>query len=226
MPLSVTLSQYSAILPIVVFLLLLKKIKDWHLWVIFFYCVLSFSNDTILIYRDNRGLRIREFLYSFTIIEYLIFAAYLVSILTNKLVKKILLILSTLFTIFCLYIIIGESLKKFDSVQSSISAIILISFCIIYYFEQINQPQFTFIYSSYHFWIITAALFYLCSTLFLFTFAIRLPQQELDYYWIINHISSILKNILFSVAVLIYVRTPKTPKIQKPNEYDYQPYLN
>ncbi len=226
MPLSTILAQYSALLPIIVFFLYFKKIKDWHLWVIFFYCVVSFSNDSVLIYRVKHDLDLKPFLYAFTIIEYLIFAVFLFSIIQSKVVKRVLLALSVLFTLFCLYAITWEVLKKFDSVQSCLSAILLISFCIIYLFEQINKPDITFIYASYPFWIVAGILIYLATTLFLYGFAASLPTDAVKDYWIINHVCNVLKNILFSVAVLVYVKTPQTPENPKPNGYDYQPYLN
>lgn len=221
MPLSVLLSQYSALIPIVVFLIFLKKIKNWQLWVIFFYCAYSFTNDNLIISRFNKGLEISNLLYTFTIVEYLIFATYLWSILKNKSFKLILIAASALFTIYCLAYLIQNTFIKFDSIQTSIEAIVIITFCIIYLFEEMNQPQVTFIYSSYHFWIVIGILIYLAGTFFFFVYASNLSNAELDSFSIINHISNILKNILFSIAFVIYA---KVPKIRNPREY--QPFLN
>jgi hypothetical protein len=226
MPLSVVLSQYFALLPIIVVLFVLKKIKDWRLWVIFFYCICSFINDSILVYASTHDLDDRVFIHVFTVLEYLVFAGYLLSILINKTAQKALITLSVVFTVFCSYIIIESTLEQFDSVQSSISAIILISFCIIYLFEEINKPELTFIYASYRFWIVAAILIYFAATLFLYGFAATLPPEVMQQYWIINNISNILKSILFSIAVIVHVRTPNRPKSPPFMEQDYQPYLN
>jgi hypothetical protein len=133
---------------------------------------------------------------------------------------------SVLFLTFCLYLVTQENLDIFDSVQCSISAIILIAFCIIYLFEQINKPELTFIYSSYKFWIVTAILIYLAATLFLYGFASSLPTRVRQEYWVINHISTILKNILIATAIIIHLKSPKSPKEPPPVGTDYQPYLN
>lgn len=227
MPLSVLFSQYSTVLPILVFLLFLKKTRGWHLWVIFFYCIYSFSNDTVILYRFNQGESVKGFLYCFTIIEYLIFASFLFSILINKTIKRILIFVSLLFTISCLYLIFMETLKKFDSFQASVSAILLIAFCIVYLFEQINKPEITFIYASYKFWIITGILIYLAATLFLYGFADSLPADVAREYWIISHISNVLKNILFSIAIFIHAKSLKPPQPKTPpSETELQPYLN
>jgi hypothetical protein len=221
MPLSVLLSQYSALIPIVVFLIFLNKIKSWQLWVIFFYCAYSFTNDNLIISRFGKGLEITTLLYYFTIVEYLVFSTYLWSILKNRAFKYILITISVLFTFYCLFYILQNTFKGFDSIQTSIEAIVIITFCIIYLFEEMNQPQVTFIYSSYHFWVVIGILIYLAGTFFFFVYASNLSNDELDSFSIINHISNILKNILFSIAFVIYA---KVPKIQ--NQREYQPFLN
>lgn len=226
MPLSALFQQYSYFLPILVFLFYFKKIKDWHLWVVFFYCLYSYINDTIVVYRFRHNLAINNLLYSFTIIEYLIFALCLFKVLKNNISKKVLLVVSALFLLFCFYAITHQTLKKFDSVQSSLSAIILISFCIIYLFEQINKPDITFIYASHTFWIVAGILIYLAATLFLYGFAASLPDDVAQDYWIINHASTILKNILFFIAILVYAKSLKLPKSKKPVEAEFHPYLN
>jgi hypothetical protein len=226
MPLSALLQQYSPILPILAFLFFFKKIRGWHLWVIFFYCLYSFANDYFILDKVEKGLSIKIQLYIFTVIEYTVFAFFLGSILENELIKKILVGVSIAFVVFCFYQIYAQTIKVFDSLQTAMGAIILIAFCIAYLYEQINKPQLTFIYASPQFWMVMAILIFLAGTFFLFVFAANLPKEEARQYWIINHISNILKNILFSVAIVVYGKPPKTPKIQKPNEYDYQPYLN
>ena len=226
MPLSAVLSVYSTILPILAFLIFFKKIRGWHLWVIFLYCLYSFANDFMILDKVEKGLSIKTQLYIFTVIEYVVFAFFLGSILEHKTIKKILVFISLSFVVFCIYQILAGTTKVFDSLQTSIGSIVLIAFCIVYLYEQINKPQLSFIYSTPQFWMVMAILIFLAGTFFLFVFAANLPKQEADKYWVINHLSNILKNILFSVAILVYGKKPKTPNLQKPNEYDYQPYLN
>lgn len=226
MPLSAVLSVYSAILPILAFLLFFKKVRGRHLWVIFFYCLYSLTNDFFLLYRNARGLNIQTQLYIFTVIEYAVFAFFLRSVLEHKTLRKVLVLLSTPFVVFCFYQIYAQTINVFDSLQTSIGAIVLIAFCIAYLFEQVNKPQLSFIYSKPQFWMVVAILIFLAGTFFLFVFTAALPQAESDKYWVINHISNVLKNILFLIAILIYVKTPNSPQVLKTDEYDYQPYLN
>lgn len=220
------ISPFSTLLPILVFLPFLPKKKELPIWVIFFYSVYSFTNDLVILYRWEHRIQFTIFLYIFTVIEYLLFSFLLYSIIKSKTVRTGILLLSFLFTGFCLYNIFGSHINAFDSVQASIESILVLAYCIIYFYEQLNQPQVSFIYSKYTFWIVTGVLVYLSGTFFLYAFAMDLSKEARKDYWIINLGCTILKNVFFAVAILIHVKTPKNTKSQKPVERDYQPYLN
>lgn len=208
------LSQYSALLPIIVGLLFFKRIKEWHLWVIFFYCLYSFGNDYLIIYRFKHHLTYKKFLFIFTIIEYLAFTTFLWSMLKNKIIRNSLLIISILFTLFCLYpLLILPKIGNFDSVQTSIEAIVVIIFSLIYLFEEINKPQVSFIYSNYRFWVVIGMFLYMAGTFFLFVYASTIPLAEAQNYWIINYISNILKNVLFALALVIHAKETPVQKV-------------
>lgn len=220
------ISPLSTLLPIFVFLLFFREKKELPIWVILLYCIYSCINDSIILYRSDHNLKFSIFLYIFTIIEYLLFSFILHSLIKTKSVKKGIVVCSILFTAFCLYNIFGQPIDKFDSVQASLESILVIAYCIIYFYEQLNQPQISFIYLSYTFWIVTGILIYLSGTFFLYAFATDIPSEARINYWIINLICTMLKNVLFAAAILIQTKPPKTPKIQKPSEPDYQPFLN
>jgi membrane-bound ClpP family serine protease len=133
-------------------------------------------------------------------------------------------VLTILFISFCIFNILAKPFKNFDSVPTSIEAILLIAYCIVYLFEEVNKPQITFIYSSFHFWIVIAILIYFSATFFLFVYAASLPIKTAQDYWVISHISNILKNIFFATSFVIHAKTPNKPTKQHPTEY--QPFLN
>lgn len=222
MPQLYQISWFSSLLPILAFLLILFKKKEMPIWVIFLYSFYSFINDSVLIYRATHGIKFSIFLYVFTIIEYLLFSYVLLQLIQSTLVRKLIIILSIVFFIFCLFNIIDRPVKKFDSIQASIESILILSYCVIYFYEQINQPKVIFLYSTYTFWVVVAMLIYLAGTFFLYVFAANLPDGIRNEYWIINHICNILKNLLFAIAILIHSKADK--KVQNPGEY--QPYLN
>jgi len=219
------ISPLSTLLPLLVFLPFMFKKRELPLKVIFFYNIYSFLNDLLIINRFAHGLKVSMFLYTFTVVEYTSFSFLLYFLIKSNIVKKTILICSLLFIVFCLYNIINEPIRVFDSVQASIESILVLVYCIIYFYEQLNQPQLSFIYTKYTFWLITGVLVYLSGTFFLYAFAVNLPDQTRVNWWAINLVCTILKNVLFTVAILIYIKTNRRPP-QTPIESNYQPFLN
>jgi predicted neutral ceramidase superfamily lipid hydrolase len=156
----------------------------------------------------------------FTAIEYLFFVAAFLVLIHTKSLRLIIKIVSIVFLIFCLVsIIIFNENDHFDSVQSSLSSILIISFCIFYFYEKLNETQTNFIYSNFHFWIVLSFLIYLAATLFLYGYVSSLDKDTADEWWSINGISNIIKNILFSIAI---VNQTKPPSIrQQPRFSDF-----
>ncbi len=195
---------FSGILPILVFLIFIFKMKKDEVWVIFFYCVYSFSNDSLIIYRSSHSLKFSVFLYVFTLLEYLFFSFVLYFFIRNTLFKKIIILISIAFTIFCLYNILFTRFSKFDSYQASIESILIIIYCIFFLFEEMNNPQIPIIYSSFKFWFIIGTLMYLSATFFLYTYATYLPDNLRQQYWILNTFGNILKNLFFTMSFIMY----------------------
>jgi len=69
-------------------------------------------------------------------------------------------------------------------------------------------------------------LIYASGTVFLYAFAMDLPEEERKIYWNINLICTVLKNLLFTVAILINAKHQKKPPPDNSIEHDYRPYLN
>jgi len=95
--------------------------------------------------------------------------------------------------------------SSFSSIIAGVESVLIISMCIYYFFDQLKQTNTLLIYSSINFWIIIAFLIYLSGTFFLYIYAesminnISFKRQ----YIIINSSFVLLKNILFSVAILM-----------------------
>src|SRR6476661_5052231 len=112
---------YFDLLPIVVFLFffLRKKKIAMPLWVILFYCLYSFANNSKIIFDYLHKQESSLILYIFTIIEYLLFTAFIYTFLDKPFWKRALLICSALFTTFCLFNIFFQPKYSFDSFQTA-----------------------------------------------------------------------------------------------------------
>ncbi len=213
MPKLEDISVYFDLLPVLVILLFFRRIKIVPIWVIFLFCIYSFINNQVIIYRDDRALSISDNLQYFTLFEYLTFATVIYFLLRNKLAKLLLIGFSLGFVIFCIVKISAGKMKHFDSIQTSYESIIIISYCLFFLAEQIFNPQIEFIYNSYKFWLIVGMLIYLAGAFFVFAFATQLGEkEERDNFWKIMFVCNIIKNLLFSIAVWLSSKPIKENK--------------
>lgn len=123
--------------------------------------------------------------------------------------KRLVLWTALAFPLLPLIFYFTEGNLDFRSLIFSIENIIIIPFCVLYFYEQINKPDTYFIYLSKSFWIILGIIIYATGTLFVFIYIDSLPAEEQGKYWVINSIFNTVKNILFSIGICI-----KKPKDQ------------
>ncbi|MEO6933238.1 MAG: hypothetical protein ABI151_16520 [Chitinophagaceae bacterium] len=95
-------------------------------------------------------------------------------------------------------------------VSEELSVIVI---CIFYFYEQMNNPEVTFLYESKEFWVIMAFFFYTTSTLFLFICLNGLPEDKKMEYYAIGQIGNIVKNILLVVGLIKSTTVPALGKL-------------
>ncbi len=197
--------------------------------VIVFYIVYSFSTDLLTKYLIESELiteNISNTLWSlFTIVEFCSFAFFFYFNLRNKLLKKLILFTIIAFTIFSLTNLFLQfsTYKNLDTIPVTFQALFIMTLCVIYFFEQIRNPNALFIYSTSEFWIVTGILVYLAGTFFIFIYSANLTQAELDKYWLINYVFNTIKNILFGLGIYIHGRNQR--KAVEKNPFDYYSVL-
>jgi hypothetical protein len=209
-----SLSRFSAILPVIFFILFIQRNKIGGFWVIFFYCVASFIADKVTGYMTTEADRFYVF-FSFTFVEYSLFALFLYLSLKEALFKYILLLSSAAFYIFAAFNVIGKKSEGFDSLTASVEDILIIIYSILFLFEQIKSQDVFYIYQSKKFWVVIAFLIYCSSTLFLFIYGKTF--EKVTTYWAINNIFDIVKNLLFAVAFTL--KTNYKQKYSLENSY-------
>ena len=174
---------------------------------IFFYCLYAFVND-ILITQLDKGI-IFPFLSFFTIVEYCLFSLAIFLNLKKSSFRKLILFVSPAFLIFTIVQYLTSGAKNdIDNISITVEYILLIIYCLFFFFEELNEPNTTFIYSSYRFWIITGILLYSTGTFFLFMQSSNLSDSQWDRWLIINYVFTTIKNLLFCVAIAIKTSPP------------------
>jgi hypothetical protein len=189
-------AYFAEILPIVFYLIFLKRNRGEGLWVIFLYCVLSLLTEVI--FSITGGQPIVFTLFNF--LQFTLFSFFFYSSLKGKRVKYIPIIGLLIFYGFA---IANFTNKRFDSISTSLASVLIIPYCILLLYEQIKDSGTDFVYYNKKFWVIIAFFIYSSATLFLYIYFSTLSEQQRASYWIINNFFEILKNILFSVSFIM-----------------------
>lgn len=193
------ISISSSLLPIIFFLFFSQRNKQKKLWVIFFYIVISFFSDLTLILFQNKFNTFYLFSF-FTIIEFTLFSLFYFLTYKTKTFTWILLFCYVVFMSVAIYSLLHSTHTFFDSFTTTIEAIFIILLSILFFYEQLNDPEITFVYDTKDFWIIVAFLIYLSATLFLYISTDILSNSQRNAVWNINNFANIIKNILFAIA--------------------------
>lgn len=196
---------FSELLPILIYIFFFKSTrKEKPLKILFIYSLCFFICELI----DNININNRTnkiYFYSFiTLFEYTLFNLFIFILTKNKNIKKIILFFIAAFIAFQAIFTYFTPIVLIDSVSIGIETILILFFSFYFLYEQINKPETVFLYNTYHFWIITGFIIYFSGSFFVYLFASYIPQKELRIFWLIINIFSILKNIFFSIGILVF----------------------
>lgn len=137
----------------------------------------------------------------------MLFIGFLGFHIKNKKARKVLLYTGICFTVFYIsFSALASNKDSIDSIQIGIETIIVLLFSYYYLYERMNDTNTLFIYNTYPFWVVIGMVLYLSGSFFVYIFTNFLSADELKKYWIITNIFSILKSILFTVAILIHAK--------------------
>lgn len=180
------------------------------------YLIYSAANELVTFYLFRIARVPAYFIYDlFTAVEFCFFSWFFYLVIHSTKIKKLILPVAILFLLFslCIYLFTPKS-TSFSSVAAGVESILIIAMCIYYFFDQLKQPDNPAIYSSFNFWVIISFLIFLSGTFFLNIYADSMHQDKsfLKQYYLINFSFTLLKNILFSIAMLM-----------KPDVSDEQP---
>lgn len=206
----VYLAIASPFIPILLFLFYWKKRNGSRpLQVVVLYCFfVDFLISYVMGFVAHRPLKITLYA-SYTFFEYVAFSYFIFLHINNKEFKKVLLTLSVLFFAFITVYYLTVNFKRIDSIPIGVEAILIITFACYYLYEEMKDSTTLFIYLKPTFWIVFGIILYLAGSFFIYIYAGTLSKSEGQKYWYITNIFSIIKNIFFSVAVLLHNQSPK-----------------
>ena len=167
-----------------------------------------------------RGYKKAYFL-GYTYLEYLVFAIIFWSNIRSIRVRLVIFISSLAFGLFQVFYFFNSQLNKIDAVPIGIETILIFIFIFLFFYSYFNNNTTEYIYNNYCFWISVGILIYLGGSFFLNILANNV--SNITDYWYLTYIAETIKNILFSIAIVIISR--KSNQISKGSNSNI-PYLD
>ncbi len=125
---------------------------------------------------------------------------------SNRTFRKLILYLSGAFAIFLIIFYSSVKIERIDSVPIGIETILLITFIIYYFYLSFKILSNSNIYDDASFWLVTGILIYLGLTFFFNILGDSLNQEHFTSYFYYSYFGDILKNILFTVAIVFIAK--------------------
>jgi hypothetical protein len=137
------------------------------------------------------------FLFTFTLLEYSLFAR-IFFLLLSKTINKNLVIAGSFGFLGMVSITLGDfGSQQFDNVNSGTEAILIIIYSILYFSEKLNNETLEPIFDNPGAFIVIGCLFYLAGNLFLFITS----EEQSSSVWIINSLFNMTRNVFFLVGM-------------------------
>ena len=171
-----------------------------------FYCILFFGLNFFYDYFIKDPLLKKLYYFTYTLLEYVSFACIFWLGIKNASFKRFILFLSLLFVVFQIIYYSAFTLRRLDTVPIAIESFLIFIFIIYYLYEQFRSTKTATLYSNYLFWISIGIMFYLAGAFFFNLLANHLDRKVVTEYWYLSYNADIVKNILFSVGILIFAK--------------------
>lgn len=146
----------------------------------------------------------------YAVLTLLFITSYFIRIIRYRHFKKAASVIFILFLGFTIVNILWwEDLQSFDSNGFGFNSIVIISYCVIFYYEKLQEPGITFIERLPAFWIVTGFFFYYtaCMCLFMifngilnnkFTFSLFISSST----WTFHQVMFFIQNIFITIGIL------------------------
>ncbi len=165
------------------------------------YFLISSTFDPVMWLMSESGTKNNMPVIHLNILVSLIFYTLIYYVLFNKpILKKITLALA--FITFVLMLYFNSNMNEYPTVSNTSLSVSLIILSLIYFYKLLNPLKYIDIEKQGLFWINAGVLFYSSVNIFLFMLLTQIPISDRHNYYIINSITNIIANILFSVGLL------------------------
>jgi len=112
--------------------------------------------------------------------------------------------------------------NRLDTVPIGIETILVLVYIFFFFFEFSKKLDGSYIYNYYFFWVSVGVLIYLGGSFFFYILIDHLSKEQVETFGNMTFVAEIIKNILFTAAIYIYVRFPSKREHKPPSV----PYLD
>jgi hypothetical protein len=209
------ISSYSVLLPLALFAIAVYKRKQpGSVWLLGVLLIVSGLADLVsfLIY-THYHINPNPVVSVYGLLQFLILMLIYRREYTRTVFKRLADVVILLFTNFAIvnfWFIQGVS--GFNSNLFTVSSIVLVIFCLLYFYQIIQELPEPYIERLVMFWVGAGVFFYFGTNLFLFLTIDRFISKSDDNFllsWALHNGSNLVKNIIFSIA--FYVALTKEP---------------
>lgn len=202
MPLSTVLdilSTISGFFPVLVAVYNYKNLDNVLKIAALFFLISSLFDPLMWVLANNGAKNNMPLIHINIIVTVVFFAVIYYKLFTNRVQKKTTVILSVI--TLGIMLIYNWNFLEFPSISSTASAILLIILSLFYFYKLLNPLKYIDIEKQGLFWINAGVLFYSSVNIFLFMIFTQIPVDDRPNYYVINSISNIIANILYSVGL-------------------------
>ena len=202
MPLSTVLdilSTISGFFPVVVAVYNYRNLDNVLKIAALFFLISSLFDPLMWVLANNGTKNNMPLIHVNIIVTVVFFAVIYYKLFTNRLQKKTTVILSVI--TLGIMLIYNWNFLEYPSISSTASAILLIILSLFYFYKLLNPLKYIDIEKQGLFWINAGVLFYSSVNIFLFMIFTQIPVDDRPNYYVINSISNIIANILYSVGL-------------------------
>lgn len=149
----------------------------------------------------------------YTFIEYICFAYVLWLHILNRRFRIFIYCSSIAFFIFQVIYFLIDGKRLLDSVPIGVESILVLIYIFYFFYGQLkSNTEAISLYLQPIFWFATGILIYLSGTFFFYILVNHMQKAQILQYWFITYIFDILKNIFFTIGILVIHHTKEPSK--------------
>lgn len=171
--------------------------------------VYGFAFFLLLLFYSSVPTRLSKYYQSiYTFLEYFFFAYFFYFNINSRKFRRFIIFASSCFLVFQILYLATVKVRRLDSIPIGIETILLLIYIIYFFLEFAKKDATNYIYNHYCFWLAIGVLIYLGGSFFFYMLIDHLNKEEVITFGNLTFLAEFVKNVLFSAAAFIYIRSP------------------